>query len=251
MRRHTLLAAVVVTCALFGARAHADIPRYINFQGRLLDNSGTPKQGTFGFNLSFVDPATGTPCATVTQTVGVSSGLFNYNVGPISTSCDFSIPYEISFFVNSDTAMTPRLVVPAASYSLTTQQLMGPGGVAFPLYHDGDMDPHNKIPRSNGTLMQGLNVETWAGQPLSTFRAHRLYTCNHTGADPTRLISTTTCDVETFSVGCPACTPPACPSGCTNIGSFFNSTGTCPNTKPMNECGNNCRCPSTFYGFLR
>ncbi len=50
LRRHVLTSLIAL--ALAGGSARADIPRKINFQGRLADAAGTPKTGVFAMTFA-------------------------------------------------------------------------------------------------------------------------------------------------------------------------------------------------------
>ncbi|HEY3354647.1 MAG TPA: hypothetical protein VGQ83_15450 [Polyangia bacterium] len=115
--------------------ARADIPRQINFQGRLASAANdSPISDTIRIKFSIYNtaaPNTGTPCLEEeTTSVTVTGGLFNVNIGAhttggvsrltdggVITGCDFASPYWLELSVDGET-MNPRVPLTAAPYAL-------------------------------------------------------------------------------------------------------------------------------------
>jgi len=97
-----------------GAQAWADIPRLINFQGRLSkDTLGTPvKDSTYSILFTMYDAFTGgTNLWSETQSVATKGGTFNVNLGSATalpdTIFDDTTRY-LAMKVGTDPDMTPR-----------------------------------------------------------------------------------------------------------------------------------------------
>jgi hypothetical protein len=121
------------------AVAHAQVPRTINFQGRLANKSLQPVTGTYSITVSLWTTSavgTGTSCFSEVSSVAVNSGLFNIVIGGatsggIATACDFSVPYYLQLQVAGDTAMSPRVPLSAAPYALNADRLDNLEATAF------------------------------------------------------------------------------------------------------------------------
>ena len=175
LRRHVLTSLFALAVA--GGAARADIPRKINFQGRLADAAGTPKTGVFAMTFRlFTSSAGGTACHDETQTtVPVNSGLFSTIIGGaggISTACNFAVQHWLEVQVGTDPPMTPRVPLVAVAYSMTAQNIVA--GAA--IYAVGNAA--GNIPVNNSALNTGLNCEMLAGRRLSDLLARPIYSCN-------------------------------------------------------------------------
>jgi hypothetical protein len=130
MRQLAALLIGMIFWATAGSSSAA-IPRLINFQGRLSDAAGTPLSGNYAITLKVWDDASGgSSCFSETQTVTVTSGLFNVNIGGatsggISSSCTFSAPYFLALQVGTDAAMSPRLALTTVPYAFAAERLDG------------------------------------------------------------------------------------------------------------------------------
>jgi hypothetical protein len=78
-----------IAAGAFGAAplVHAMAPRLIPFQGRLLDEAGQPRSGTFQVTFAIYETATGgTPCWTEIQpAVPVADGQINVLLGSVTS----------------------------------------------------------------------------------------------------------------------------------------------------------------------
>ena len=76
--------------------AHADIPRYINYQGKLTDAEDNPVTGDVSITVRLYDiESGGTALWTETQTVTVIRGVFSILLGSseVLDDLDFNDPY--------------------------------------------------------------------------------------------------------------------------------------------------------------
>lgn len=117
-----VLLFVGVTTQLFALSAHAAISQYINYQGKLADDTGTPVADGL-YNMEFKlhnDPNAGSTVWTETRTgankVQVTNGLFSVLLGDVTTISDvnFNQPLYLSINIGGtstiswDGEMTPR-----------------------------------------------------------------------------------------------------------------------------------------------
>ncbi len=112
-------------CALAVSTAIAQVPRTINYQGRIADGS-TPVAGNRTMTLRLYTSATGgTPIFSETQTVEFSNGVFTVAIGggtsggiPESVAFDgqYWLGVSISGF-NSGNEIAPRFVLRSSPYS--------------------------------------------------------------------------------------------------------------------------------------
>ncbi|HEY3355055.1 MAG TPA: hypothetical protein VGQ83_17510 [Polyangia bacterium] len=171
------LAALVT---LVGGQAWADVPRLLNFQGRLTDGLGSTLQGQYSVTFTIYDAASGgTSCHGAAQTVYVNAGLFNANIN-VTGTCNFAVPYFLGIKVGTDPEMSPRLPLAAAPYSLTAGALVT-GNNVYPVGHAA-----NNIPWVDGTgqVNTNLNADLLRGMDSSAFspathyhRGSAIYQC--------------------------------------------------------------------------
>ncbi len=98
MRLKNILVGVILLSVLSIPPLYAQIPGLINFQGKLLDTSNNPKNGTFSMVFSIYNVATGGSALwTETQpSVSVTNGVFSVQLGAVT-------PIPQSVFVSSPT----------------------------------------------------------------------------------------------------------------------------------------------------
>ncbi|MFH1416130.1 MAG: hypothetical protein ABIH89_08635, partial [Elusimicrobiota bacterium] len=101
----------------------AGIPKYINFQGKLTDDAGQPKNGAFKFEFTLYDSATGGTQVWGTEThnsVTVSNGLYSVALGSYTafSMTDFHQPLWLAVEVN-DVALSPRYALTSSPYALS------------------------------------------------------------------------------------------------------------------------------------
>ncbi|HZS40332.1 MAG TPA: hypothetical protein VFF06_26050 [Polyangia bacterium] len=257
MRRLILVTAAV---ALLGGSAGADLPRQLNVQGRLLDNSGTPKDGTFSISFTIYDaPTGGNSCHSETDTVPVNHGLFNTYLGypsGISANCSFANAAYIEMKVGSDSPMSPRMVVPIAAYSITAQNLVV-GSVAYSAGNGA-----SQIPINNGAINSGLNASLVDGYSSAAVRSQPVYTCPGSDTYLKSAAVGTSCVLDNHATTTTSCslnacgsTPAnSCPAGCTSSWSCARSTGCgCTRygcTTYSHKWTETCNCTGTLQGYL-
>jgi hypothetical protein len=121
MRFRVLLIVVVglMVCSL----VYADVPRLINFQGRLTDSAGKfVADGNYSVTFSIYSvPSGGSALWNETQSVAVAKGLFNVILGtvtPIPNAVfDTYVDTYLGIQVGADPEMTPRQRLTSLGYS--------------------------------------------------------------------------------------------------------------------------------------
>jgi len=102
------------------------IPRMLNYQGKLTDNSGNPvRDSTYSITFRLFTTLTGgTPFWTETQNVQTTNGLFNVLLG--STTAIDSMPQVgncyLEMQVNPNPAMTPRIRIVSSAYAYLSRK---------------------------------------------------------------------------------------------------------------------------------
>jgi hypothetical protein len=134
----TLLFAVVaygVTPKI--ATAAAGINHQINFQGKLVNPDGTNvTDGTYSIVFSIYNvPSSGSAVWTETQSVTLSHGIFQVNLGSVSSlpgSVDFNTDnIYLGIKVGSDAEMTPRIQFTSVPQAFNSEKLGGLGKEGF------------------------------------------------------------------------------------------------------------------------
>ena len=120
--RYCALFLVVVVGLLVCALAYADVPKMINFQGRLTDASGKfVSDGNYSLTFKiYSDSSGGSSKWSETQTVAVSKGLFNATLGVLTPIPDSIFNYSNAWLgiqVGADPEMTPRQRLSSLGYS--------------------------------------------------------------------------------------------------------------------------------------
>jgi hypothetical protein len=108
--------------SLLAGSVAADVPRLVNFQGVLTDDSDQALQGTYSVTFSVYADSTG-GSALWSETLGVDcqDGLFDVTLGhQVYLGLDFSEQYWIGIRVAGDDEMLPRYRVSSVPYSLYT-----------------------------------------------------------------------------------------------------------------------------------
>src|SRR3989304_4769938 len=137
--KKVLILAVLTALA---ATAWADVPRLINFQGRLSkDTLGTPvKDSTYSILFTiYDDPSAGTNLWSETQPVATKGGIFNVNLGSATalpdTIFDDTSRY-LGITVGTDPEMTPRQRIVSMAYGYRVRTVDGATGGVI----SGDVD---------------------------------------------------------------------------------------------------------------
>jgi len=99
-----------------------NVPNLIDFNGRLTDSSGNAVDQTVNITFKLYDAESGgTALWTETQTVNVTDGLFNVQLGSVTAldESNFSSSERwIGISVGTDSEMTPRTRIAAVPYAL-------------------------------------------------------------------------------------------------------------------------------------
>ena len=127
MRAIGLLLAAALCCG----SVHAAVPHQINYQGYLTATGGTPFNGAVSMALNLYDVATGgATLYTETQTVTVTNGVFNVQIGSVTAlSLPFDVSYWLGVTVGTDPEMSPRQPVAASAYAIrsASTESLAPG----------------------------------------------------------------------------------------------------------------------------
>jgi hypothetical protein len=113
---------LVVLGLLVCSLAYADIPKVLNFQGRLTDASGKfVSDGNYSLTFKIYSDSTGGSSKwSETQTVVVSKGLFNASLGVLTPIPDSIFNYSNAWLgiqVGADPEMTPRQRLSSLGYA--------------------------------------------------------------------------------------------------------------------------------------
>src|SRR3989337_3315527 len=113
---------VVLVGLLVCASVYADIPKQINFQGRLTDAGGKfVPDGNYSLTFRiYTDSTGGTNKWTETQIIAVSKGLFNAILGSVTPIPDSIFDYPNTWLgiqVERDPEMTPRQRLSSVGYA--------------------------------------------------------------------------------------------------------------------------------------
>ena len=118
MLRFITLSSLIILIFLTGL-CSAEIPKLINYQGMLTDNSGNPLNGTYSITFKIYNAESdGTKKWEETQsTVSVSNGLFNVILGSVTPiNLDFSEDYWLDITVGAE-HMPTRLKFTSVGYA--------------------------------------------------------------------------------------------------------------------------------------
>ncbi|MBU4312942.1 MAG: hypothetical protein KJ706_09520, partial [Candidatus Omnitrophica bacterium] len=108
--------------------ARADIPRYINYQGKLTDADDNPITADVSITVRIYDAASGgTALWEEVQAVTATRGIFSMLLGSTTAldDLDFDDAYWYSVEVESDGEMTPRQRLTAVAYAINADKLDG------------------------------------------------------------------------------------------------------------------------------
>ncbi len=119
--------AILIILTLYTSTVFSAIPQIINYQGSLSDSGGNPVNATLNitFTLYDVDAGPGTIFWQETQSVTVTNGLFNVQLGadggnPLNSAI-FDDPLFLGIQVDADAEMTPRQALTAVGYAFRSK----------------------------------------------------------------------------------------------------------------------------------
>jgi Chaperone of endosialidase len=120
-----LLAAIIMVFSI----VIADVPNYMNYQGKLTDDIGDPvADGQYNIVFKIYDQATDgiTLWTSSPALANVSNGLFSVQLGPFQDNLfTSSNEYWLSLMVESEPEMTPRTQILSAPMALAAKNLDG------------------------------------------------------------------------------------------------------------------------------
>jgi len=126
MKTLTKAALAVVVSFMFCSFAYAEVPKTLNFQGRLTDADQNPLEGAYSATFSIYNTFTGgSPLWTETQSVSVADGIYSCILGegtPLNLSFDEACYLEVSV---SGQVLSPRQKLSATPYALNSERLGG------------------------------------------------------------------------------------------------------------------------------
>ena len=121
-----LFSHLMLVILLTALTAMAQIPQTISYQGMLTDTEGTSvSDGDYSilFNLYNV-PTGGSPLWTETQTVTLSDGVFNVQLGAINPlTLPFDEGYWLGITIDSGSELEPRIELTSSAYSLKARSV--------------------------------------------------------------------------------------------------------------------------------
>ncbi|MHC4124060.1 MAG: hypothetical protein ACYSSI_10835, partial [Planctomycetota bacterium] len=141
--------------------AQADIPRYINYQGKLVDAEDNPVTGELSVTVRIYNAQTGgTAFWTETQTATVTRGIFSILLGSTTAldDLDFNSEYWYSVEVASDGEMTPRQRLTTVAYAINADKLDGYDASQF-LRADADTSLTGDLTVTGGVITGGANED--------------------------------------------------------------------------------------------
>jgi len=121
-----ILKVILVSFILFflTSVSYAQIPRLINYQGKLTDTGGNPvADGSHSVTFRIYDAASGGNLLwEETQSILVQKGIFSCFLGGV-TNLDlaFDKPYWLAIKVGSDAEMAPRQQITSAGYAIKAE----------------------------------------------------------------------------------------------------------------------------------
>ncbi len=162
----TLLVILFCTTLSLG-----QIPQQINYQGMLSNASGNPITKTYNVNFAiYNDVASSSAIWTETQTINVSHGVFNAQLGS-------SNPIPIYIFdggdkypgvqFGSDPEMSPRQKLNSIDYSfkaadaITLNDLPSSGFSAADYNHNSLYPHRDELYENDGTINQSTDLVNW------------------------------------------------------------------------------------------
>ncbi|MFC1667253.1 hypothetical protein ACFL0P_05270, partial [Candidatus Omnitrophota bacterium] len=140
---------------------HAQVPRYINYQGKLLDAEDNPVTADVSVTIRIYDAETGGNLLwTEVQAVTVTRGIFSMLLGKTEDldSLAFNEAYWYSVEVESDGEMTPRQRLTTVAYSINTDRLDGFEASEF-LRADGETELTGDLTITGGVITAGANED--------------------------------------------------------------------------------------------
>lgn len=127
MRKFLTIILILLHLVTFSVPAYAEIPRYMQFQGKVTDAEDTPLNGTYKLTFRIYDVETdGTPMWKETHdAVEVENGVFSVVLGGVSDlNLSFDTPYWISIEIDTKdgTNEMPRQLISSVGYAYRAKE---------------------------------------------------------------------------------------------------------------------------------
>lgn len=98
---------------------NAEVPRLINYQGRLTDIEGQPLEGSYQITFKIYDVESGgSPLWEETQNVNIDKGIFSVMLGGVT---NLNLPFDEQYYLEikvGDEVMIPRKRLTSAGYAM-------------------------------------------------------------------------------------------------------------------------------------
>lgn len=164
MKSVKILVVCLVAILVFSTLAYAEIPRMINYQGKITTPQGALIDTTTSMVFSiYADSTGGTPLWTETQTsVKVEFGVFSVILGSVSPILDNVFAGGVRYLgvkVGTDSEMRPLKPIVSIGYAYNSDMLNG--------MHAGNNV--GNVPVNNGVLNTNLNADLLDGFSSEAF----------------------------------------------------------------------------------
>jgi len=125
-----VLGVLLLLLAIFSLPSvHAEVPKLINFEGKLTEKDGTPISGTKTITFRIYDSAdTKRPIWVETRDVTIDNGFYSILLGsvePFPSSMKFDTKYWLSVQVSGEDEMSPRYEIGAVPYAINADMVDG------------------------------------------------------------------------------------------------------------------------------
>jgi hypothetical protein len=117
---------IFILFSMFCSLSYAEIPRLINYQGRLTDSQGNPITGTKAVTFRIYDVESGGSAlwSETYSSLSFDKGIFNVMLGGVTAlNLPFDRQYWLSIQVGGDAEMSPRIRLASVGYAFTAQNL--------------------------------------------------------------------------------------------------------------------------------
>lgn len=155
MSRMKVTMVCLAAAVVMGTLAAQSVPTLISYQGQLNNSSGVPVNGSISFVFSIYGvPTGGAALWTEAQTISVSNGIFNVQLGAVTAIPSMVFAADTLYLgikVGADSEMTPRQLITSSVFSQRAETIknkfslhgnlqIGPNGtkrVDIPIIDDG------------------------------------------------------------------------------------------------------------------
>ena len=169
MRYVPMIALILIVC--LAATLPAQLPRIINYQGVLTDAGGAAVgDGTYSVTFRlYAEEAGGTEIWSESQSVTVSKGIFNVNLGSVMPlDLPFEVAHWLGISVEGEAELSPRVQLTTSPYSFNSWGVRGAANL-FPAEGNvgvGIMEPqyplHIVADGMTGLRFDGMLAGSWA-----------------------------------------------------------------------------------------